>query len=438
VNKIARHISQVRQSAAAGLERLTASQLCVLVFGVSFLVYALAPRAAHLDFRVPRGGEIVHVARSVERFGTFANPFDSLPTGPTAHVAPLYPLFYALVLRVLGEGFAAITLLWVFGLCFVAAQLALLPLLTQRLGVGVVPGLIGALLGIAFTVFRVESDWEGGLAGLILITLCLLIFSFITTGGSLLRAVVLGLVCGFGFLISPTTLSPVLAWLLIYLIIQRGAGLKKSLALTGLILGVSLLVCSPWIVRNDLLWGKLFFIRDDLGLELYTSNNPCAGPSLAENIQSGCHKKTHPNVNPMIARQIIVQGEYAFNQEELRRATSWVEANPGSFLRLSERRLVLFWFPVESESRVAWAVRAITLLSLFGLFRLVQRNRRAALMIAAVLLSYPAIYYVVQFDPRYRSPIVWASLLLAGYGLQEGLGGLCSRARKALPIATAP
>jgi hypothetical protein len=421
VDNLATYISPARPSSAAGLVRLPASQVCVLVFAASFLLYALTPRAAHLDFSVPRGGEVVHVARSLERTGTFANPFDSLPTGPTSHVAPLYPFFYALVLRVLGEGFVAIALLWVLNIGFVAAQWALLPWLTLRLGLGVVPGLLGAVFAMAFLVFRVDSSWEAGAAGLILVVLCLMMASFITTGGSLRGAVLLGLVSGLAFLTEPTALLPVLAWLLLSLVIQRAAGLRKSLALAGVVLAVSLLVCGPWIARNELLWGKLFFIRDDLGLELYASNNPCAGPSLAENIRSGCHEKTHPNVNPEVARQIAAEGEYAFNQGELRKALSWIEANPRSFLRLTARRFVLFWFPVEADGPLALAVWTITLLSLLGFYRMLQRNPRAALVVAAVLVSYPAVYYIVQSDPRYRVPILWASLLFAGYALEQGL-----------------
>ena len=33
------------------------------------------------------------------------------------------------------------------------------------------------------------------------------------------------------------------------------------------------------------------------------------------------------------------------------------------------------------------------------------------------MLVYPLVYYVIQFEPRYRDPIFSVTLLLAGYAL---------------------
>ena len=40
-------------------------------------------------------------------------------------------------------------------------------------------------------------------------------------------------------------------------------------------------------------------------------------------------------------------------------------------------------------------------------------------MLASVLLLYPLVHYVVQFDARYRYPIFWATILLAAYAVCE-------------------
>ena len=87
-------------------------QLCVVVFAISFLVFAILPEGRLSDLSVPFGGEAVRVARSLATSGTFADPFASMKTGPTAHVAPVYPFLYALFLEVLGTGYTSLWAVW--------------------------------------------------------------------------------------------------------------------------------------------------------------------------------------------------------------------------------------------------------------------------------------------------------------------------------------
>src|SRR5262245_26508840 len=63
---------------------------------VYFLLYPLAG--------IGPGPESLNLARSLADHGTFADPYHSFPTGYSAHMAPLYPLFLATLLRLLGNG----------------------------------------------------------------------------------------------------------------------------------------------------------------------------------------------------------------------------------------------------------------------------------------------------------------------------------------------
>ncbi len=38
-------------------------------------------------------------------------------------------------------------------------------------------------------------------------------------------------------------------------------------------------------------------------------------------------------------------------------------------------------------------------------------------ILAWPLLFYPLIYYVMEFEPRYRDPILWITLLFAAYAI---------------------
>jgi len=59
----------------------------------------------------------------------------------------------------------------------------------------------------------------------------------------------------------------------------------------------------------------------------------------------------------------------------------------------------------------------ITLLSIPGMVLMWRRRERVRWFIFSVWLLYPLIYYVVVASDRYRYPILWTSLLPAGYCL---------------------
>src|SRR2546430_1525084 len=111
----------------------TLAHWCTVVAAVSFLVLATLPEARLNDFDVPTGGESVRIARSLAFHGTFADPFATIKTGVTAHIAPAYPFLYSLVLRLFGTHYTALLILWAASLACLALQLGLLPLLSHRL-----------------------------------------------------------------------------------------------------------------------------------------------------------------------------------------------------------------------------------------------------------------------------------------------------------------
>ena len=61
----------------------------------------------------------------------------------------------------------------------------------------------------------------------------------------------------------------------------------------------------------------------------------------------------------------------------------------------------------------------ISALAVPGLILLMYRRIPVSLYLAVVAATYPLIYYVVVSDVRYRYPVLWLSLLSAGYLLAE-------------------
>jgi len=177
--------------------------------------------------------------------------------------------------------------------------------------------------------------------------------------------------------------------------------------------------CLPWFIRNYQRFHAVFFVRDNFGLELFTSNNACAQPTILENINSRCHFKTHPNPNPDIAGELMDKGEIQFNREKLHQATAWISANPRAFAALTGRRILRFWFPYLGSLRYAIPTGIVTIISLAGLAMMFGNDRRAAYLLGSTLLLFPLVHYVVQFEARYRYPIFWATFLPAGYALVQ-------------------
>lgn len=409
---------------------------CVTVFAVSFLATAMLPAGVLKDRTVPMGGENVRVARSLAKSGEFANPFASVKTGTTAHVAPAYPFLYSLALRAFGTGYPALLILWTCNLGFLALQMALLPWISYRLGLGVFSGVVAAGLGTFSLHSEVDTAWECFLAG------ALLALAFLATekcfGGAAsenmegVRGTVVlaaGMLWGALILTNPVTMALLVAWPVCWMMRRASGERGLAMARWAMVAGIALVIVAPWIARNYGRFGALIFVRDNLGLELAVSNNDCAAATIAQNIRSGCHGRTHPNGNAAIAAEILAEGEYRFNQGEMREAMAWIGDHRVTFLRLTAQRLRQFWLPdLENwwETTTVWMT---TLLSAVGLWVMARRNATAARVVACTWILFPLIYYVVQAEPRYGYPIYWTTSLAAGCALAQMFGRFGKGAR---------
>jgi hypothetical protein len=178
--------------------------------------------------------------------------------------------------------------------------------------------------------------------------------------------------------------------------------------------GLALLFCLPWIVRNYLLLGAPYFVRDNFGLELYLSNRDHAAAEMNANTAMW---QFHPTYNTVEAALVIAQGEGPYNRAKLRIALEWIRGHPGQFLSLSATRVIRYWFPSnEAGGWTAYGYQLVNALALAGVW-LARRNSTALLLAgAAVCYSFP--YAFIQADIKYGYPMLWVSALLAGYTLQ--------------------
>ncbi len=90
--------------------------------------------------------EPASVALSLLHHGTSANAYCET-SGPTAHTGPVYVWMLVPVFSLFGEGTGTQLAIEVLSTLWASAVYMLLPLLTETLGVGRVPGIVGGLAG---------------------------------------------------------------------------------------------------------------------------------------------------------------------------------------------------------------------------------------------------------------------------------------------------
>lgn len=105
------------------------SQIPVLLFSAAFIAtsYQLP------TVRMGDGFETLAVARNLAEHGQFANPFRPRLTGPTAHVAPIYPAFLALLIWIFGNSGPFFLLIDCITIAVHTLHAALLPSVSQLL-----------------------------------------------------------------------------------------------------------------------------------------------------------------------------------------------------------------------------------------------------------------------------------------------------------------
>ncbi len=151
---------------------------------------------------------------------------------------------------------------------------------------------------------------------------------------------------------------------------------------------------------------------------LGSSNNNCAESSLTKDSAHGCFQATHPVASHEEARLLQQLGEVDYDRNRAAAAWKWIHSNPSRFWQLTRERIFEFWFP-EPAAYVypAYAMWLITALSMPGIVLMANRRQPITLFVLAVWLLYPPMYYTMVSMDRYRYPILWTSLLPAGYWL---------------------
>jgi 4-amino-4-deoxy-L-arabinose transferase-like glycosyltransferase len=367
------------------------------------------------------------IASALAQGKGFSSPFGR-ETGPTAWLAPVYPLLVAGVFRVFGiltrgSFFAVFFLNALFSS---AVCMAIFHAGKRIGGIGVASGAawLWALFPNAVMV-PFEWVWDTSLTTLLGATI------FWATL-KLAESQRVRDWCGYGLLWGFTLMTnPALGSLLPFLLGWAGYRARREMKLrvTRQVLaaaGIAFLCCVPWTVRNYVQFHRLVPLRSNFPLELYIGNN--------NNYATRQFIWPPKITKEMELLRYFKLGETGFMDEEKRKAMEFIRAHPGIFLELTWDRIVTFWTglptPVESfihaETQLVRALLVCNALAglggLVGIVVLTLRRSPYAFPAAAYPVVFPWLYYITHPNLRYRHPIDPVVLLLAAVAIGSLLG----------------
>jgi 4-amino-4-deoxy-L-arabinose transferase-like glycosyltransferase len=380
--------------------------LKVFLIGLGLrLAYVLVTRGYasprdHFGF----GWEMGRIARALASGRGFADPFRG-ETGPTAWVAPVFPLVMAGIFRVFGT-YSALSGFLVLAFSSVCSCLTALVLF--RMGSDLFGEVVGRRTAwfwalCPYTIYwPTRVVWDTSLTALLLS----LVFWLTVRVGAESSArlwTAYGILWGLAAVTNPATLAfSVPAWSWAILRGKRRSGFRWSFVLGALLLAV--LPAGAWMARNRVVLGRVVFIRDNFGEELRLGNGP------------GGHGEwmvwLHPTQSPEEYARYAAFGESRYVDLRGREAVQSILENLPLFAANSLRRASWFWLGTtkgESDD-VLYALRNIgfaigSVLAFAGLLLMRQRKQPEWLLFLALLALYPAVYYATFVVTRYRHPV---------------------------------
>lgn len=385
---------------------------------------------------VPFQQETGNIAYSLVQNKGFGSVF-RMDTGPTAWLTPAYPLLVAGIFKIFGSFttrafFAAVFL----NILFSSAACVPVFFTGKRIG-GLAVASLAAWLWALFPsaiMMPFEWIWDTSLSALLAATILWATLA-VAESDRVLNWCAYGLLWGAGLMTNPAlgTLLPfLLGWLacrdslarpgrIAYRAVDERRQRWKRVALA---VGVAILCCVPWTIRNYTAFHRFIPLRSNLPFELWLGNNDI----FDEHARNGRKVITRTEET----RRYAQLGETAYMQEKWQLALSFLASHPGLELRLAGRKFAAFWTGVESpfrtlretDSNLVRGILLCSLLTAIGVFVgvLVLWRRRSAITfpLAIFPLIFPCLYYVTHADLRYRHPIDPVLCLLTAIAATSG------------------
>jgi hypothetical protein len=398
--------------------------LIVAVSFVARLIFAIdqaRKMPANLVGLVPFLNETGNIALSLAQGHGFSSPWWQ-ETGPTAWLTPVYPWMVSIAYRIFGihtpHAFYAVVLL---NIIFSAATCVPIYFIGKRIA-GVGAGSGAAWLWAVFPnaiLIPYEWIWDTSLSALTMATILWATLE-LTDRQRSRDWILYGTAWGLALMINPSlgSMLPVLLGWAAYRGMRNG-DLRLMRPLFAL--GIAILCCVPWTVRNYIAFHKFVPLRSNFPLELWLGNN--------ENFDENSQIVPAADPTKEEIRKYVRMGESAFMAEKWRSATLFIRTHPRLEAALWGRRFVATWTggerPLENfqdtESSLVRVVLVTNFLiavgALLGIVVLIRHRSIYAFPIAMFPILYPLVYYATHTSLRYRHPIDPVLLILVALGV---------------------
>jgi hypothetical protein len=181
-------------------------------------------------------------------------------------------------------------------------------------------------------------------------------------------------------------------------------------------LGMAVLCCVPWTMRNYVVFHRFIPLRSNFAFELYIGNN--------ENYDEKYRHMPGPITKERETLRYFRMGEMAFLDEERHKAVRFIRTHPRMEMTLFADRFAAFWggapFPWKTfRTTDSWLVRVLILCAalsgvgaLAGIVALLWRRSRYAFPLAVYPVVFPLVYYITHTSLRYRHPVEPAVVVL--------------------------
>ena len=367
---------------------------------------------------VPFLFESGNIAHSLAVGNGFSSPF-RVDTGPTAWLPPIYPLLLAGIFRTFGSytfhSFIAAALL---NISF--ATLTCVPIFFagKRIGgLGVAAG--AAWLWAVFPnaiLIPVQSMWDASLSALLVAAIFCATLA-LAESSRVRDWCAYGLLWGIT-LMTNATLAALLPLLLGWVAYRSHKQRRPWFGRLALSIGIVVLCCLPWTIRNYEIFHTFVPLRSGFGLQLWLGNN--------DDTKDIFRAELHPIYNADERARYIQMGETAYMQEKQQQGVEYMTAHPAREAHLIGNRIISVWSggtptPVKDVLNVPSLWFRFVLLfnviaamgALIGIVILFRRRSVYAFPAAVFPVVFPWAYYLTLVLPRYRTPIDPIVMLLA-------------------------
>ena len=381
--------------------------LVALALRVAYFLYMSHLIPGTVLAEVPFQNEVGNVASALARSQGFCCLFRQA-TGPTAWLAPIYPLVLAGIFKTFGiftlRAFDAAVMLNC--ICSAAATIPLF-FAAKRIAGLFTASIAGWVWATFPSGILLPFDWIWDTSVSVLLAAVVLWATLKLEDSSSWRDFVLyGLLSAFTLLTNPA-LGAVLPFLIGWLIYRQRTHLRTVVRLSALALAIAVACCVPWTTRNYVHFHRLIPLRSNFPYEFWSGNNEIFDEHSRSVNRISRYEQIH------LYSQLA---ENAFLDQKREEAIRFVRAHPALYAELFGSRIVATWLGtaspwddfVRTDSVLArfvlgWSGVALVLM-LAGLVRLYFQKRFYFVPIAAFPIIFPVTFYIAHTTLRHRHP----------------------------------